>query len=194
MRYSKTHKEETRRKLLDSSRALVKKGGFDTTGVEALMSSVGLTPGAFYAHFASKRALLEEVLREEMQYSLTMFFPEEDDGADGDALRQRIRAYLSSAHALHPEVGCVLPALGAELGRTPPQAKTIIEAGLKKIHGIAQTPLKGSDTAWAVLAQCVGAMILARAVASEGTRKEILRANRAHLDVLLDMLSKVKAT
>lgn len=188
MRYSKTHKEETRRKLLDSSRALVKKGGFDTTGVEALMSSIGLTPGAFYTHFPSKQALLEEVLREEMQYSVSLFSPAE--AHDVDALRQRIRAYLSSAHAQHPEVGCALAAMGAELGRTPPTAKAIIENGLQQLHDVAQAELADSNAAWALISQCVGAVILSRAVASDAKRSEILRANRAHIDALLDSLTK----
>lgn len=59
MRYSSTHKQETRQKLLDSSRAIAKKGGFDSTGVDALMSAIGLTGGAFYSHFRSKADLFE---------------------------------------------------------------------------------------------------------------------------------------
>lgn len=57
MRYSSTHKQETRQKLLDSSRAIAKKGGFDSTGVDALMSAIELTGGAFYSHFRSKADL-----------------------------------------------------------------------------------------------------------------------------------------
>jgi TetR/AcrR family transcriptional regulator, transcriptional repressor for nem operon len=61
MRYSPTHKQETRNKLLDSSRAIAKKGGFDTTGVDALMSAIGLTGGAFSSHYASKGDLFAEM-------------------------------------------------------------------------------------------------------------------------------------
>ena len=41
MRYAATHKEETREKLIESSRALAKKGGFETTGVDAADSAWG---------------------------------------------------------------------------------------------------------------------------------------------------------
>lgn len=183
MRYSKSHKEDTRRKLLDSSRALVKKGGFDSTGVEALMSAIGLTPGAFYSHFPSKQALLEEVIREEIQFSLSMLKPQPADG--GSTLSQRTKAYLSVPHVEHPEAGCVLPALGSELARIPVEVKAIIEDGLKDMHSVWNDELKDENAAWAVIAQCVGAVILARSVKSDATRREILRANRAQVDALL---------
>lgn len=51
MRYSATHKEETRNKLLANARAIAKKGGFETTGIDDLMAGIGLTGGAFYGHF-----------------------------------------------------------------------------------------------------------------------------------------------
>ena len=43
MRYSATHKEETRKKLLANAGAIAKKGGFETTGVDELMAGIGLT-------------------------------------------------------------------------------------------------------------------------------------------------------
>ncbi|WP_269758943.1 TetR/AcrR family transcriptional regulator [Variovorax sp. E3] len=54
MRYSNSHKEEIREKLLASGRAIAKRGGFTTTGVDALMPAIGLTGGEFYSHFPSK--------------------------------------------------------------------------------------------------------------------------------------------
>lgn len=184
MRYSKSHKEDTRRRLLDSSRALVKKGGFDATGVEALMASIGLTPGAFYSHFPSKQALLQEVVREEMQYSLSML-KSTTSGATPN-LKHGARAYLSVPHVEHPEIGCVLPALGSELARIPDEVKSIIEEGLKEMHSVWRDALDDDRKAWAAIAQCVGAVILARSVASDATRREILRANREQVDTLLD--------
>ena len=54
MRYSATHKQEVRDKLIASSRAIAKSGGFDATGVDALMGAIGMTGGAFYSHFRPK--------------------------------------------------------------------------------------------------------------------------------------------
>lgn len=183
MRYSKAHKEETRRKLMDSSRALVKQHGFDATGVDALMSAVGLTAGAFYSHFPSKQALLEEIIREEIQHSVSMLKPQSGEGNPA-TLGQRTKAYLSVLHADHPEAGCVLPAMGAELGRIPPEMKSIVEDGLKEMHSVWYEAVKDDNAAWAAIAQCVGAVILARSVKSDETRREILQANRLHIEAL----------
>jgi len=183
MRYPKTHKEETRRKLIDSSRALLKQNGLDATGVDALMSSVGLSGGAFYSHFPSKQALLEEVIREEIQHSVSMLKPPSPEG--GPTLAQRTKAYLSVQHVEHPEMGCVLPALGAELGRIPPEVKSIIEDGLKEMHAIWYDEVKDEGAAWAAIAQSVGAVILARAVKSDATRREILKGTRLNMERLI---------
>ena len=49
-------------KLLASSGALAKRGGFSATGVDGLMKAIGLTGGAFYGHFASKDALFAAIV------------------------------------------------------------------------------------------------------------------------------------
>ena len=72
MRYSSTHKEEVRERLLATSQAIAKAGGFSTTGVDALMGAIGLTGGAFYSHFPSKQALFEAVIEREMANSSDM--------------------------------------------------------------------------------------------------------------------------
>src|ERR1044072_9642509 len=80
MRYPTTHKEETRKKLLANARAIPKRGGFGTTGVDQLMASIGLTGGAFYGHFPSKEALFAELVEQEISNSAEML-------AGGETLR-----------------------------------------------------------------------------------------------------------
>ena len=62
MRYSAEHKAQTREKLLLSSGALAKRGGFAGTGVDGLMKAIGLTGGAFYGHFSSKDELVAAIV------------------------------------------------------------------------------------------------------------------------------------
>jgi len=69
MRYSNEHKQQTRERLLNSSGALAKRGGFSSTGVAGLMKAIGLTGGAFYNHFPSKDDLFTEVVRQELHNS-----------------------------------------------------------------------------------------------------------------------------
>ncbi len=183
MRYAKTHKDETRQKLLDSSRAIAKKGGFKATGVDALMASIGLTGGAFYSHFPSKQALFEALVQEEMDNSSAMLAGDKD--SPDNHVAKCVRDYLSSFHAMNPEVGCVLPTLGAEIAQAGPEVRRTVEAALKRTQKSWSERTGDPDAGWALIAQCVGAVVLARAVESERTRKEILAASRRFLDKAL---------
>lgn len=185
MRYSSTHKEETREKLMASSRAIAKQGGFASTGVDALMSSIGLTGGAFYSHFPSKQALFEALIEEEVENSATMLAGDEDSADDHVA--KCLRNYLSTFHALHPEVGCVLPTLGAEIARATPEVRASVEKALKRTQKSWSQRTGDADAGWALIAQCVGALVLARTVETERTRKEILAASRRFLSEALGL-------
>ncbi|WP_418148180.1 TetR/AcrR family transcriptional regulator [Variovorax paradoxus] len=180
MRYPSSHKEETRKKLLANARAIAKKGGFGTTGVDELMASIGLTGGAFYGHFPSKEALFTELVGEEVANSAEMLAG--DEQSPPDHVAQRLRSYLSSYHATHPETGCVLPALGPEIARADPEVKAVVEQGLKQLQKSWASRIGNPDAAWALIAQCVGALVLARCVESERTRKDILASSRRFIE------------
>ncbi|WKB55916.1 TetR/AcrR family transcriptional regulator [Eleftheria terrae] len=180
MRYPSTHKQETRAKLLAASRAIAKRGGFEKTGVDALMSAIGLTGGAFYSHFPSKQALFEQVICEELENSARMLAGDED--APPDHVAKCLRSYLSSFHAAHPETGCALPTLGPEIARSGPEVRKTVEKAVKKAHKSWSERIEDPDAAWSLIAQCVGALVLARAVESDKTRREILAACRRVTD------------
>jgi AcrR family transcriptional regulator len=180
MRYPSTHKEETRKKLIGSARAIAKRDGFGTTGVDELMASIGLTGGAFYGHFPSKEALFAELVEQEISNSGEMLAG--DESSPPDHVAKRLRSYLSSAHALHPETGCVLPTLGPEIARAAPEVRATVEQGLKRLQKSWSARIGDPDAAWALIAQCVGALVLSRAVESERTRKEILASSRRFID------------
>ena len=187
MRYAKEHKKETRRKLVDSSRAIAKKGGFKAAGVDALMASVGLTGGAFYGHFPSKQALFEELIAQEMDNSSAMLAGDGD--APGSHVAKCLRNYLSSFHAMNPELGCALPSLGAEIAQAGPEVRSMVEAALKRTQKSWSARTGDPDAGWALIAQCVGALVLARAVESERTRKDILASSRRFLHAALPTLN-----
>lgn len=200
MRYAATHKQATRERLIDSSRAIAKRQGFGATGVDALMQAVGLSGGAFYGHFGSKAELFAALVQRELTHSAAMLGGATPDAAPDTApdtasdaarkaaphaaqararLARSLKRYLSSAHALQPEAGCALPALGAEIARAEPALRAGVEQSMRQLQRQWAAALDGdADTAWALLSQCVGALVLARAVASERTRQEILAANR----------------
>lgn len=191
MRYSSTHKQETREKLLSSSRAIAKKGGFDSTGVDALMGAIGLTGGAFYSHFGSKVELFAEVIEQELANSTEMLAGEE---TAEDHFVKRIRSYLSSSHALHPESGCALPTLGPEIARSEPAVRASVEESVKKLQSSWRERLDDPDAAWALLAQCVGAILLARVVETDRTRQQILASSRRFLGRSIERLEPLRKT
>lgn len=61
-RYPPGHKTQTREHLVETARQEFRARGFDAASIDTLMKAAGLTRGAFYAHFPSKEALVEEVL------------------------------------------------------------------------------------------------------------------------------------
>ncbi|MCQ4250791.1 TetR/AcrR family transcriptional regulator [Pseudomonas stutzeri] len=178
MRYSASHKEQTRQRLIESSGAIAKRGGFATTGVDGLMKAIGLTGGAFYSHFPSKGDLFTEVVRRELSQSPILA---RDGVADRTRLERCLDAYLSMAHLHNPEAGCAIPALGAEIARAETPVREEAEHWLRALQQAWAQTLCDGELAWALIAQCVGALLVARMLASEETQREVLDASRSML-------------
>ena len=51
-------KEQTRERILRAAARAIRKHGYEGLGVADVMKEAGLTHGGFYAHFASRDALL----------------------------------------------------------------------------------------------------------------------------------------
>src|SRR5687767_2149684 len=62
MRYPRDRKIKTRAQILAAAATLLRSRGIDGTGVDAVMSAVGLTAGGFYAHFRSKDELVADAI------------------------------------------------------------------------------------------------------------------------------------
>ena len=184
MRYCADHKAQTRERLLSSSGQLAKQGGFAVTGVDALMKSIGLTGAAFYSHFSSKDELFAALIESELQNSVAQLAVSPDASAM-TRLRQCLSRYLSASHANSPEKGCVLPALGAEIARASEPVRQRTEHQLQQLQA-AWAEVVGDDArAWALLAQCLGSLMLARMMASDASREEVLNAGREACNTLL---------
>lgn len=176
MRYSAEHKALTREKLLHSSGAIAKQGGFSAAGVDGLMKAIGLTGGAFYSHFASKNDLFSAIVERELQLSLQRLG---DTAAGGrDKLQRCLDIYLSMSHVAQAESGCAIPALGAEIARADLPVREQAEHWLVRLQQAWADVLEDEDLAWAVLAQCAGALLLARMLASAERQQQVLNASK----------------
>jgi TetR/AcrR family transcriptional regulator, transcriptional repressor for nem operon len=122
MRYSKDHKQATRRRILEAAGRRFKQEGIDGAGVAAVMSDAGLTNGAFYAHFASKEDLVANVLADQLRAQRQSF---DALPPDRGGLEAFIRSYLSSQHRDEYADGCPSAALLDEITRRPAATKQI---------------------------------------------------------------------
>jgi TetR/AcrR family transcriptional regulator, transcriptional repressor for nem operon len=170
MRYTKHHKAATRKRVLDTSGALAKKNGFAATGVDALMEAAGLTVGAFYVHFGSKSEMLQSLIEHELQRSLQRFGLETKE-----AVAAALDSYLSLAHVEHPGGGCVLSTLTPEVGRAGASVRKAFEHQLLEIQGRIAAQTRDQASAWSILSQLVGAVMLARAMHSRTSREALLK-------------------
>ncbi|WP_296445409.1 TetR/AcrR family transcriptional regulator [Rhodoferax sp. UBA5149] len=180
MRYPPGHKQEKRKELLKTSGSLVKEGGFATTGVDALMEAAGVTSGTFYSHFSSKTDLLKALIENELQISRDMWAGNPHETAE-EWIDFELDRYLCLSHVKHPQAGCVLPALGAEIARADRSVKLLYEKELLKGTNILSKRLGSESLAWAFICQLVGALVMARAMPSEAGQKMIIESSKQFL-------------
>ena len=175
MRYSASHKLETRQKLLESSSVSAKQEGFATVGVDGLMKAIGLSGGAFYSHFSSKDQLFASIVERELRQSLERL------SGDGELSRVRLerclKHYLSMAHVEQPGTGCALPALGAEIARADSAVRQQAEHWICRLHESWAGILQSDSLAWAILSQCVGALVVARMLVSPQIQSSVLSSS-----------------
>ena len=59
-RSAPSRKEATHERIVEAAARAIRRSGYDGTGVAEIMKDAGLTHGGFYAHFASREAMLAE--------------------------------------------------------------------------------------------------------------------------------------
>jgi TetR/AcrR family transcriptional repressor of nem operon len=173
MRYSASHKLETKEKLLQSSAVSAKKAGFSTVGVDGLMKAIGLSGAAFYSHFTSKDQLFASIVERELSQSLERLGADQDT----DKLERCLKQYLSMAHVEHPESGCALPTLGAEIARSDVLVREEAQVWICRLQESWAKILQSDSLAWAILSQCVGALVVARMLASTDIQRTVLQSS-----------------
>ncbi len=172
MRYPKEHKDEARQRLLSSSARHIKEHGFAASGVDALAAAAGVTSGSLYKHFNGKSALFSEVIAADLQRTAALFAS--IPAGNAEAAGQAMAGYLSQQHLRHPEQGCALPALAAEVARADDTVRAAFDAGLRQVHAQLALIAGSDDQAWSLMAQSVGAVMLARAALDPELQQALL--------------------
>ena len=163
-------KEASHERIVSSAARAIRRSGYDGTGVADIMKEAGLTHGAFYAHFASREAMLAEAANRACAESAMAAADVVAGSPPEKTLESMLRAYLSKEHLEHIEIGCPLAALGSETPRQVPEVRRVTTRHIKTMIDLVarQSPDWGQpgahEQALVTIATMVGALMLARAV------------------------------
>lgn len=181
MRYSPDHKEKTREKVVKTAARALRREGPERLGVAGVMAEAGLTHGGFYAHFASKDALLSAAVEEAFAHGRRRF-AETVEGRSGQAaLEAYVDMYVSRRHRDSRERGCPITALAGDIARQDGEVRAAFDKGVRSLTGrLAAMLPDGDDTlAASLLAEMAGAVTLARAVSDPALSDDLLARSRA---------------
>ena len=179
MRMTSERKAETRERILAAAGALFRGHGIDAVGVDAIMHQAGLTHGGFYAHFASKEALVAEVSAAALARSAARWERISQEADPAAALARIVDSYLDPAHVAAAEHGCVLATLGPEISRRQDARPGITSSIRRMLDALTHClPERPRDRALATLSAMVGAVVLARLCDDQALADEFLGAAR----------------
>ncbi len=163
-------KEASHERIVGAAARAIRRSGYDGTGVADIMREAGLTHGAFYAHFASREAMLAEAADSAGAQANAAAAQILAAVPPAQALRALAESYLSKAHLEAIETGCPISALGSEMSRQSAPVRRVATNRIKEMIDMVakQLPDAGQSSAqeqaMAMVASMVGTLILARAV------------------------------
>jgi AcrR family transcriptional regulator len=181
-------KEASHERIVDVAARAIRRSGYDGTGVADIMKEAGLTHGAFYAHFASREAMLVEAVERAgaqanaAAASVVAAVPPEQ------SLQALMRVYLSKEHLDGIETGCPVSALGSEMPRQSPEVRRAATRRIKEMIDLVarQMPDWGQpsahERALVTVATMVGTLMLARAVDDTALSDALCSATLKSLD------------
>ena len=179
-------KEQTRERILRAAARAIRKHGYEGLGVADVMKEAGLTHGGFYAHFASRDALLAQAAEQAGVESMENLSRAVARAKPGEELMALVDSYLADRHVDLAEqgLGCALAAAGSEVPRQHEEVRRAVSRRIKELIGLIERQFpdwgKGvaHEKAMAIVPCMVGALMLARAVDDRQLSKGIRIAAR----------------
>ncbi len=178
-----SRKEITHARIVETAARAIRRSGFQGIGVADIMKEAGLTHGGFYAHFASRDALLCEALERAGSDSAARITQSAAAPAagGGSVFRRLVDTYLSERTLGSTEFGCPVAALASEMPRQAPEVRA---AAAQRVRGLVTAIRKtlpadaAPETATVIAGQLVGALQLARAFGPNAEGRAFLAATR----------------
>jgi TetR/AcrR family transcriptional regulator, transcriptional repressor for nem operon len=180
-------KEATHDRIVDAAARAIRRSGYNGTGVADIMKDAGLTHGGFYAHFASREAMLAEAADRAGSEAVVLMERVAATVPPQQALQAMMQAYLSEAHLKSIETGCATAALGSEMPRQAPEVRRAATRRIKEMIDLVARHLPdwgqhgAHEHALVAVSTMVGALILARAVDDARLSDALRKAAMNHL-------------
>jgi TetR/AcrR family transcriptional regulator, transcriptional repressor for nem operon len=179
-------KAVSHQRIVDAASRALRRSGFDDVNVVDVMKTAGLTHGGFYAHFASRDALLSEAVARASEHAGNAIAAQVKafQGAGFSPFRAFVEAYLSAGHVQDCENGCPVAAL---CGAMPLQAAAVVDAArgiIGNLRGLVLQYLPAGiprDSAWSIASTLVGAVQLARALGDSQQGRAVIAAAKRDL-------------
>ena len=183
---SQAAKAATHDRILDIAAARIRRDGIDGLTVAELMKEAGLTHGGFYRHFDSREHLIAEAAQRALTQGSAWTI------ASGKLGGQRgytalIDGYLSTWHRDHPEAGCGVAGVAADVARAGDPARASytrqVQECLAVLADLTGKPDRQAAEREAVLtlSTLVGAISMARAVDDTDLSQQLLASAAAAL-------------
>jgi TetR/AcrR family transcriptional repressor of nem operon len=184
---SSSRKEITHARIVETAARAIRRSGYDGTGVADIMKEAGLTHGGFYAHFASRDAMLAEAADQAGAETLAIAERVFAEVPEDQALQALMNVYLSNEHMANIETGCSLAALGSEMPRQAKEVRKASTCRIKEMITLIKSRLsdRQSNTyekALVMLSTMVGTLLLARAVEDPELSEDFRQATLKQYD------------
>lgn len=167
---ARSRKEISHDRIVEVAARAIRRSGYDGTGVADIMKEAGLTHGGFYAHFASRDALLAEAGSRACADSAALASRVVASAPPGQALQAIMQAYLSPEHISAIETGCPVSALASEIPRQSPEVRHAVTQHIKEMIDLIARQLpdwgkqQAHEQSMAMLCALIGTTMIARAV------------------------------
>lgn len=199
---SREQAAENRRAIVGAATQLFRERGVEAVGLNELMKHAGFTQGGFYNHFASKAALVAEVLASAMAEGTAKLVKNARAPVDDSttALRRYISWYLSQAHRDDIDHGCPVAGFAGDAPRLATGAQshfvgglddqiTILAGLIAESGSLAAAGERRTLRERAISLHCemVGALVLSRSVAQAAPALSNEVLENAQRDVLASL-------
>ena len=179
-----TRKEQSHERIVEVAARAIRRAGYRGVGVADIMKEAGLTHGGFYAHFASRDALLVEAMQQASR---------DNQAALSESITRRmakgharfsalIWAYLHDTHLERADTGCVVAALASEMARQGDAVQQEARRRVTYLVEFVRSALpEGVDPMQAevITATMVGALQLARTLGGNAGRALLAQTRQA---------------